>query len=230
MATQVATRIEPFANRKSSPQGKASPVDAPLPLDDRSPIGTPPGDDKPSRDAEPTPNSTPSASDSLPEPRSQPESPAQEQTATGRNKAGQFQEGCRPGPGNPFSKRVAALRKALLESVSEADLARVGQKLLALALDGDIAAAKLLLHYTVGKPTEAVDPDRLALDAVRLLLSWPTVSELLAGLSGVRPEIAADVVTHWTPATADEAMECSAELPNIEGSERIRRRRETKGK
>jgi hypothetical protein len=166
----------------------------------------------------------------LPEPKSQPEPPAPGRTAADRNKAGQFQAGCRPGPGNPFAKRVAALRKALLEGVGEADLARVGHKLLAQALEGDVAAAKLLLSYTVGKPTEAVDPDRLALDAMRLLLSWPTVSELLAGLSGVRPEIAAEVVSRWTPDTAEEAMECSAELPHIEGSERIRRRRETKGK
>lgn len=230
MAAKVPTRIEPFVNRKLPPEGQESRDDEPLQQDETSLIGTPPGDYNPSRDAEPTPNSTPSALEHLPEPKSQPKPPAPERTATDRNKAGQFQPGCKPGPGNPFAKRVATLRKALLDGVGEADLARLGQKLLEQALDGDVAAAKLLLSYTVGKRTEAVDPDRLALDAVRLLLSWPTVSELIAGLSGIRPEVVADVVTHWTPAAAEEAMECSAELPHIEGSERIRRRRETKGK
>jgi hypothetical protein len=230
MATSVATRIKPFGNGKSSPQGKASPDDEPLPLEDSSPVGTTPGDHKPPRDAEPTSNSTPSAPDPLPEPESQPEPPAPERTATGRNKAGQFQKGCRPGPGNPFAKRVAALRNALLEGVGEDDLVRVGQKLLAQALEGDVAAAKLLLSYTVGRPTEAVDPDRLALDALRLILSWPTVSEMIAGMSGVRPEVATEVLARWVPSTAEEAIECSAEPPHIEGSERIRRRRETKGK
>jgi hypothetical protein len=50
--------------------------------------------------------------------------------------------------------------------------------------------AKFLLSYTVGRPTEAVDPDRLALDAARLLLSWPMVTEMIAGLRGIRPDVA----------------------------------------
>ena len=128
MATKVATRIDPFGNRKSAPKnGTPSPKDNPLRADEPSPASSPPGEDNTSGADEPTPTGTPSASDPVPQPNSQPQPPAPERTATDRNKAGQFQKGCRPGPGNPFGRKIAALRKALLESVSEADLARLGQ-------------------------------------------------------------------------------------------------------
>jgi hypothetical protein len=89
--------------------------------------------------------------------------PAPEPPTSGRNTAGQFQSGNKGGPGNPFAKRVANLRKALLESLGEEDVAKLGRKLLDQAMTGDVAAAKVLLSYLVGKPDKAVDPDRTEL-------------------------------------------------------------------
>ena len=41
-------------------------------------------------------------------------------------------------------------------------------KLVEMAKEGDVAAARLVLSYTVGKPTEAVDPDRLDVEEFSL--------------------------------------------------------------
>ncbi len=64
-------------------------------------------------------------------------------------------------PGNPFARRVAALRQALVEAISPADLAAIARVMRDKALSGDVAAAKFVASYTVGKPTPAPDPDRL---------------------------------------------------------------------
>jgi hypothetical protein len=149
---------------------------------------------------------------------------------TDRGADGQFQLGCRPGPGNPFAKRVASLRKALLDSVSEADVAQVGQKLVRLALAGDVPAAKVFLSYVVGKPTAPVDPDRVELEAWKLLLSWPTVAEALAAAWAVRPAAAAELVESGAPTTAAEVIEKGASQGPLEGAVRVIRRREEKGR
>jgi hypothetical protein len=81
--------------------------------------------------------------------------------ATGRQANGQFAKGNVGGPGNPFARRTAALRKALCEVVSEDDIRELGQQLLTLAKSGDLAAMKLLFAYVIGRPAPAVDPDTL---------------------------------------------------------------------
>lgn len=156
--------------------------------------------------------------------------PAPEPAKPDRLDDGRFQPGCKPGPGNPFAKRVAGLRKALLESVGEADVARLGRKLLDQALGGDVAAAKVLLGYIVGKPTEAIDPDRVELEAWKLILSWPTVAEAIAATWAVRPAAAADLIVEQAANTSEEVIKKAASPAPLEGSVRIIRRREEKGK
>src|SRR5262249_57023301 len=74
---------------------------------------------------------------------------------------GRFAPGNIGGPGNPYNRKVAALRQAMLETVRPEDLQEVIAAVLFKAKMGDLAAAKLLLAYTVGKPGNAVDPDTL---------------------------------------------------------------------
>ncbi len=89
----------------------------------------------------------------------------------GRDKStGRFLPGNPGGPGNPFARKVARLRSALLEAVTETDVAAVGRKLVSLALEGDTAAAKLVLDYLLGGPAPAVNPDRVADDEAQDLL------------------------------------------------------------
>jgi hypothetical protein len=94
---------------------------------------------------------------------SQPEK--NEASANGENKGrdarGRFAPGNLGGPGNPFARRTAQLRKTFAEAVSDEDLKELAAMLLFKAKSGDVAATKLVLAYTIGRPTEAVDPDGL---------------------------------------------------------------------
>ncbi len=79
----------------------------------------------------------------------------------GRDSRGRFCRGNPGGPGNPFARKTAALRQALLDTVTVEDLQAIVRQLLHKAKDGDVSAARLVLSYTIGKPDRAVDPDAL---------------------------------------------------------------------
>src|SRR5882724_1888264 len=81
--------------------------------------------------------------------------------ASGHDAKGRFTHGNKGGPGNPFARRVAALRKVILNRLTEEDLLAITEALLAKAKEGSVGAAKLLLAYGIGKPASAPDPDRL---------------------------------------------------------------------
>src|SRR5437763_8781201 len=80
---------------------------------------------------------------------------------SGREANGQFATGNKGGPGNPFARKVAALRKIILNNVSDEDLLAIVEALKAKAKEGSVGAAKLLLAYAIGKPASAPDRDRL---------------------------------------------------------------------
>ena len=86
------------------------------------------------------------------------------QLNVGRDVHGRFTKANPGGPGNPFARRVAALRKALLDSVSEQDMVEMVEVLKQKARGGDVAAIKLILQYCVGKPEAPKDPDRMDVD------------------------------------------------------------------
>ena len=65
------------------------------------------------------------------------------------------------GAGNPHARYAAELRKAFAEEVKPEDLRKVARAILERAQAGDTAAARLVLSYTLGKPMEGVDPDRV---------------------------------------------------------------------
>ena len=81
---------------------------------------------------------------------------------------GRFAPDNKGGPGNPYARQVAEIRKLLLNTVPGEEIAQVLLAVLEKAKTGDVAAVKLLLQYTVGKPAEAVDPDRVEVDEHRL--------------------------------------------------------------
>jgi hypothetical protein len=81
--------------------------------------------------------------------------------ASGRDGKGRFAKGNKYGPGNPFARQTAALRSALLRQLTEEQIEQVAALLLQKALEGDLAAIRLVLLYAIGKPTPAVNPDDL---------------------------------------------------------------------
>jgi hypothetical protein len=111
-----------------------------------------------------------------------------------RDASGRFTKGNPGGPGNPFARQVAALRREALAAVTPEDVRAIMAKLVELARAGDVPAAKLVLAYTVGKPAPTVNPDMLdveewdqfrkAAPMVNELASLitPDPSMLLAGL------------------------------------------------
>jgi hypothetical protein len=82
-------------------------------------------------------------------------------TAGGRDGSGRFAAGNRGGPGNPFARRTAAARKAVADAVTPEQLAAIAAVMVNKALEGDVAAAKLVFGYAAGKPAQAPDPDTL---------------------------------------------------------------------
>src|SRR5262249_6955035 len=82
----------------------------------------------------------------------------------GRDSRGRFAVGNRGGVGNPFARQVAALRARMLAYCTPERMDMLIEKLFAMAHEGDRAAAKLILSYSLGKPVHVVDPDRLDVD------------------------------------------------------------------
>src|SRR5437899_6431013 len=90
-----------------------------------------------------------------------PTDPAAQTPADGHDAKGRFARGNPGGPGNPYARQVAQLRKVILNRLTEEDLLAVTEALLAKAKEGRVGAAKLLLAYALGKPASSPDPDRL---------------------------------------------------------------------
>jgi hypothetical protein len=101
------------------------------------------------------------------------------ENTTGRDATGRFTKGNPGGPGNPYYRRQAELKRMLLASVTDADIQSVMQVLLGLARGGDLAAIKLFLEYTVGKPSKEVDPDREELHEWQLQQQTPRLEQVL---------------------------------------------------
>ena len=98
-------------------------------------------------------------------------------TDAGRDSDGRFAAGNKFAAGNPFARRMARLRSRFLEAVTEDDLHTVARKLVDMAKGGDLAAAKLLLAYAIGQPTDPVNPDRMDLDELALVNELPNAKK-----------------------------------------------------
>jgi hypothetical protein len=125
---------------------------------------------------------------------------------TGRLPDGRFAVGNKLSKGNPFSRRLAGMRTALLDAVGEDQLKRVVTKMVDLAAAGDVAAATLLFQYAVGRPTRAVNPDTLDLAELRLLLRAPDITDL-AGPTRVAPDVAVFEVLRQLIKTPEKLLE-----------------------
>ena len=86
----------------------------------------------------------------------------------GRNANGTFALGNLGGPGNPFNRQIAALRKEVVNCCTPERLRRITEKMMDLAEEGDVAAAKLVYTFALGKPAEMPNPDRLDIEEWKL--------------------------------------------------------------
>jgi hypothetical protein len=107
-----------------------------------------------------------------------PSANGQETPPANRDSNGRFTKGNAGGPGNPYNRRVAELRRALMSVVSDEDICAIGRVLLEKAKSGDLAAIKLLFTYLLGKPAAAPDPDAVDLHEWQLRRQSPPVQEV----------------------------------------------------
>jgi len=75
-----------------------------------------------------------------------------------RDRLGRWLPGC---SGNPFARRVAACRAALMQAVTPKDMRAVVKMLVRKAKAGNLGAAHELLNRVVGRPIEADLIERL---------------------------------------------------------------------
>ena len=71
--------------------------------------------------------------------------------------SGRFAPGNPGGPGNPYAKRVAEIRAALMEAVSDDDLRKIVKALVQKGKSGDVMAAREVLDRLVGRPQTPVE-------------------------------------------------------------------------
>ena len=72
-------------------------------------------------------------------------------------------------PVNPYARKVAALRMAFLDAVSEQDVREMTYLIVFNAKAGSLEWLKFLFQYAIGKPRHAVDPDTLDVQEFRAL-------------------------------------------------------------
>jgi hypothetical protein len=83
-----------------------------------------------------------------------PTEPTEVPFGDGRDAKGRFTKGNAGGPGNPLGGKVARLRSALVEAVTEEDIQAIAARLVTGAREGDLAATRELLLRTLGRPLE----------------------------------------------------------------------------
>lgn len=118
-----------------------------------------------------------------------------------RDRMGRFAPGNKGGPGNPFARRSAMLRQAMLDAVTPNDLQVIVRKVIQMAGEGDVAVARLVLAYAVGKPDKAVDPDTLDVQEFQLWQQSAVASQQLSGvLNQVQAPLANTILRTTLPA------------------------------
>jgi hypothetical protein len=99
------------------------------------------------------------------------------------------------GPGNPFARQTAALRKQLLAAVTPEDMAAICTTLILRARAGSVPHVKLLFSYVLGKPTDAVNPDTLDLQEMEQYRQEIGMEELACKVGrAMTPEVACTAV------------------------------------
>ncbi len=110
----------------------------------------------------------------------------------GRLPNGTFATGNPGGPGNKISSKVQKLRHAMLRNVSESDVRKLTEKLLAMALQGDLRAADLLLSRLLGKPSSEAQGPQVAVQVNQTNEQKPNARDLIRRIQAARAEAAED--------------------------------------
>lgn len=77
--------------------------------------------------------------------------------ANNDEKTGRFTAGNKAAKGNPYTRKAAAMRKALYDSVSAEDIRLIVEKLKQQAISGNLKAITLLFDRIFGPPQTGID-------------------------------------------------------------------------
>jgi len=126
------------------------------------------------------------------------------------------------GPGNPYARQVAELRKELLLRCTPERLGKIADRMMELAEEGNVSAAKLIFQYVLGKPHEAVSPDRVDIDEVQTFKDGSCKKDDLFPtlLGGVPADVSAEMLREFTPIMGDIACSEVGKLGDILRAER----------
>ena len=102
----------------------------------------------------------------------------------GRDDGGRWAKGNSGGPGNPHARKVGQLRSAMIRAVSAGDVRAVIGALLKTAKGGDVAAARALLEYTVGKPITTAHVDVTSNTSIMELMRLADLEEQAEVVAG----------------------------------------------
>ncbi|MFO0964986.1 MAG: hypothetical protein U0793_05265 [Gemmataceae bacterium] len=125
---------------------------------------------------------------------------SREEENAGRDEAGRFAKGCKGGPGNPYNRQVALLKRELLEAVTPEDVREIGKRLVAEAKEGSVAAARVLFTYVLPK---GVEPDRVNMDEWEGYRQEQRMEEEMRPImKSMEPEFVLDIVRTMRPAVS----------------------------
>lgn len=121
-----------------------------------------------------------------------------------RDANGRFTPGNAGGPGNPFARQVAALRRALVETLTPDDMREITFALTLRAKGGNVSAAKLLFQYALGKPLASTHPDRLDADEVEAFKANAVNGDVIKAIDATPAAPALTVLRELQPGRAEE--------------------------
>ena len=81
-----------------------------------------------------------------------------------RGEDGRFLPGNAGGPGNPYARKVAALRGSIINAVTHEDIEAIINSQVEMAKQGDTVAAKFILERVLGRP-QTIDLSLVAIKA-----------------------------------------------------------------
>jgi hypothetical protein len=130
----------------------------------------------------------------------------QEQQHEGRGEGGRFAPGNRGGPGNPYARQTAMLRKAAADCVTRQDVEEIMDAMMLRAKAGDVAAAKFVMTYSTGRAGAAADPDTIEAHDLqtrrRNTAGLRDVTVLAEGIPAKLMTMTAELVEPYTTARA----------------------------
>lgn len=126
----------------------------------------------------------------------------------GRDNQGRFSPGNAGGPGNPYARQTALMIKAARQAVSLERVTAILEKLGQMAEEGDVAAAKVVLAYVIGKPMPINHPDLLDYEEFQLHKKCMTQpQETHTVLGSVPVEMGNLIVRAALPPLHDQALQ-----------------------